>query len=85
MGVNEKRHELKIWPEYFSAVQDGSKTFEIRNNDRGFAIGDTLVLKEWDPEKGELTGRELERKVSFLLPGGNFGVEVGYCVMALTK
>jgi accessory colonization factor AcfC len=45
------RHELKIWPQYYARVADGSKTFEIRDNDRGFQPGDTVVLKEWNPNK----------------------------------
>lgn len=44
-------HELKIWPQYYCRVADGSKTFEIRENDRGFQSGDTVILKEFDPEK----------------------------------
>ena len=43
------KHELKIWPQYFERVRDGSKTFEIRKNDRGFQFGDEVVLREYDP------------------------------------
>lgn len=43
-------HELKIWPQYYCRVADGSKTFELRDNDRGFQPGDTVILKEWDNE-----------------------------------
>ena len=41
-------HELKIWPQYYARVADGSKTFEIRNNDRGYQTGDKVILREWD-------------------------------------
>ena len=47
------RHELKTWPQYFAAVRSGKKRFEIRRNDREFAVGDVLVLREFDPEQDE--------------------------------
>lgn len=42
-------HELKCLPEYFSRIQSGQKTFEIRKNDRDFQVGDILILKEHKP------------------------------------
>lgn len=42
-------HELKIWPVHFNNVLKGTKTFEIRNNDRAFQKGDEVILKEYDP------------------------------------
>lgn len=43
-------HYLKIYPEYFEAVISGQKTVELRReDDRQFAVGDVLVLREWDP------------------------------------
>lgn len=77
------RHELKCWPKYFDAVYDGRKTFEFRDNDRDFNVGDTLVLHRWDPNKREYTGSALERGVSFLLEGPDFGLPAGKVVLAL--
>lgn len=37
-------HLLKVAPEYWLAVLDGSKTFEVRRNDRAFQKGDVLAL-----------------------------------------
>ena len=71
-------HDLKTWPEYFAAVLDGSKTFELRSNDRGFSVGDLLRLREWDPETSAYTGREVTRSVSYLLPGPDFGPPTGF-------
>ncbi len=46
-----KEHELKIRPEYFKAAKAGDKTCEVRKNDRGFKVGDTLRLREYQPCK----------------------------------
>jgi uncharacterized protein DUF3850 len=39
-----REHVLKVAPEYWPALVDGSKTFEVRRNDRAFQKGDALVL-----------------------------------------
>jgi hypothetical protein len=77
-------HELKTWPEYFQAVARGDKTFEVRKNDRDFKVNQELLLREYDPEKG-YTGRILHRYVSYVLHGGNFGIEEGYVILGLQK
>jgi hypothetical protein len=76
-------HELKTWTDYFRLVQSGSKTFEVRKNDRGFESGDILHLKEWRNTSEEYTGNECFCKVGYVLKGGSFGIEDGYCVMSI--
>jgi ASC-1-like (ASCH) protein len=61
-------HDLKIWPQYFVHIQSGSKTFEVRNNDRGFQPGDTVILREWDPEPKRYSGRQREFRIGYVLP-----------------
>lgn len=78
-----KLHELKTWPDYYFRIFSGQKKFEVRKNDRDFQIGDTLKLKEWNPETKDYTGRELLAEISYILPGGQFGIESGYCVMSI--
>jgi hypothetical protein len=67
------RHELKTWPKYFAAVRSGQKRFEIRRNDREFAVGDILVLREFDPESDTYTGQAEERQITFLLSEEDYG------------
>ncbi|MNW38087.1 hypothetical protein D3C74_151460 [compost metagenome] len=76
------KHELKILPEYFQAVWDGSKTFEVRKNDRDYKVGDMLVLLEWDPDKNEWTGSGICKRVTYILDAPEF-VKEGYVVMSL--
>jgi hypothetical protein len=64
-----KLHDLKSWPEYFVAVADGRKTFEVRKSDRGFMVGDHLRLREWDPRTEQYTGREIERRITYIFSG----------------
>jgi hypothetical protein len=79
-----KRHSLKTWPEYFQAAMIGAKTFEARKDDRDFQCLDELLLREWNPGTNDYTGREVVRRVTYILRGPAFGVEAGWCVMALS-
>lgn len=50
-------HILKIQRDYFIAVKEGRKNFEIRHDDRGFQAGDTVTLREYDgiyQQQGEI-------------------------------
>lgn len=58
--------EKKIWPEYFQAVLDGKKKFELRLNDFACVPGDTLLLKEWDPKTKAYTRREIKKQVTYV-------------------
>ena len=78
-----KTHDLKTWPEYFSEIFIGHKTFELRKNDRDFKVGDTLSLMEYIPEPRTYTGNTLKAKVTYVLEGGRFGLEKGYVIMGI--
>jgi ASC-1-like (ASCH) protein len=48
------KHELKIWPQYYQRVAEGTKTFEVRKNDRKYQMGDEVVLYYYDPKEHDL-------------------------------
>lgn len=37
-------HRLKIFVKYADAIMNGTKTFEVRKNDRGYEVGDKIVF-----------------------------------------
>lgn len=86
--MSEREHELKTWPAFYEALLSGHKTFEVREDDRGFAVGDVLVLQEFDPElvarsHPGYTGREMRALVTYLMPGGRFGIDPRFVVMGI--
>ena len=37
-------HRLKVLIKYADAIMNGTKTFEVRKNDRNFKVGDKIVF-----------------------------------------
>lgn len=61
-----KAHELKIGSEFFEAVKDGRKKFEIRKNDRNYQEGDILILKEYDPLTQLFSGEIIKVEITYM-------------------
>lgn len=84
-----KTHELKTDPEVFQAVWSGKKKFEIRKDDRGFEVGDDLLLLETKATGAEMaagaplefTGKKIECQVGYILRGPCYGLMDGWCIM----
>lgn len=73
-------HVLKTWPAFFDTQASGAKTFEVRRDDRGFEVGDVLVLRKWDPASEAYTGGTLGRRVTYVCLESF--VAPGFCVMS---
>ena len=87
-------HELKCWPPYWEEIFTGTKTFDVRKDDRHYRVGDTLTLREWNQSRshirgdgcsqvGDYTGRVASVCVVYKLDGGQYGIEPGYCVLGI--
>lgn len=77
-----KTHELKTIPPFFDHIWNGNKSFELRENDRGFQVCDILYLREFIPS-GMYTGRSIHARVDYVLEGFT-GLSIGYCIMGIT-
>ncbi len=55
-------HTIKIYPQWFDRVANGTKRVEIRRADRDYQIGDQLVMREI--ESTMLCDRYTEREVT---------------------
>lgn len=89
-------HELKISPEYFDAVAQDIKPFEVRKNDRGFMVGDVLILCESETQyfrgtrdtDGDIvevehpTGRKTCKVITYILNDSDY-CKNGYAILGL--
>lgn len=76
-------HDLKTWPEPFADVWSGLKRFEVRDrSDRTFDRLDGVLLREWSPDGSGYTGRAVRGTITYVLPGGRFGLPENLCVFA---
>lgn len=67
-------HTLKILPQFYRAVLEERKTFEVRKNDRPFTVGDFVILQEYDPEyPSGYTGRFWHGVITYVLD------DIRYC------
>lgn len=78
-----KIHECKIWPQYFNDIVYGSKSFEIRKDDRegGYQVGERMRLYEFDMIKG-YTGRWYLVEITYKIKDVD-GLIGGYCVLGI--
>jgi len=85
-----KVHELQTDPEVFDAVAAGLKTFDIRYDDRGYEVGDQLILNKTRYTGDEMKdGKPLEyldyygATVSHIMRGPVYGLKAGWVIMSL--
>lgn len=65
-------HDLKIYPEFFSAVCTGVKRAELRKNDRNYLVGDTLHLMETLRGSCHRTGEYINATITHIADVGEW-------------
>ena len=79
-----KVHEIKLNIEFCDSVLNGEKTFEIRNNDRGYQKGDHVRFIPWDrfcSTENPITKKEYE--ITYVING--WGLQDGYVVFSIKE
>ena len=74
--------ELKILTEYFDAVASGAKKAEYRYNDRDYAVGDVLILREY--QDGGYTGRKVCVRITHILTE-RYGIPDGWAILSIER
>ena len=81
-----RAHKMKCWPQFFEDIISGKKTFEVRDDDRGYQEGDVLHLREYEPEdEAGYTGRERLYVVTYMTLIRCHGHVHNKAVMAITE
>lgn len=84
-------HELKTDAKVFEAVKLGEKTFEIRKDDRAYAVGDLLILRKTVHTGAEMAagmplyyeGEPIRFRVSYILRCPAYGLAEGWVIMSI--
>ncbi|MEG0944374.1 MAG: DUF3850 domain-containing protein [Angelakisella sp.] len=80
-------HQLKCEHGYFEDIISGKKTFEVRNNDRGFKVGDFLGINEVEKRDESETllpsGRCVLVEVAYILDNSAY-CKPGQVIMGIT-
>lgn len=77
--MSRQHHYLKTETEYYQAIEQGKKKFELRKNDRNFQPYDMVYLEE--VVNGVKTGRSLPPlEIQYVLNGGKYGLPEDYCI-----
>lgn len=84
-------HHVKVWPDFFEPLVSGKKSFDVRENNRNYKVGDTIVFHEYNDRKGVYTERQTAPMlITYVLQGGGAGsiaplrgVAHNYVVIAL--
>ena len=78
--ADHKTHEVKIAVSYYGDIVSGKKKFELRKNDRGYKVGDSLKMLEF--KDGKHTGRTIDADIIYMLEDYT-GLEEGYCILGI--
>ena len=77
-------HDVDCFTKNFTAIDDGRKKSDIRYDDRGYQIGDTITHNDGAYENGRFvrTGASVTSRISYI---DDFGCQPGYLNLSLSN
>jgi hypothetical protein len=67
MCAIEIEYVIKSWPAFFSKMITGEKKHDMRDkSERTYAVGDRVLLQEYDPFGGGYTGRSAIFEITYI-------------------
>lgn len=75
-----KIHDIKCQPEYYQAIINGAKRFEIRYNDLDYKVNDYLLIKEHT--LAGYTGRQCLCRIVYILDNPTY-LQSGYVCLSI--
>ena len=81
-------HKLKIREDFYKAIMEGKKTFEIRNNDRDFKVWDRVIFHQIRNSFWEIIAEDLITlwKITYILSPTDFApIPEWYIIFSLEK
>ena len=75
-----KTHEVKLAASWWNDITSGKKRFELRKNDRGYKVGDKLLMQEY--AAGAFTGRTIVADITYMLEEYT-GLTEGYAILGI--
>jgi len=77
-------HKLKIKNEYWEKVQNGTKTFEIRKNDRDYQVGDICHFVPISNNSNMILPHNPNSyRITYIFFGGEYGLDKEFCVFGI--
>lgn len=71
-----KTHTVRCWSDVFPSIMSRDRQFDIRRNDREYAVGDLIEFQEWDDRRQMMTGRVARRYITYVMDVRTLPVEI---------
>lgn len=76
-----KTHKLKLLSHFCDDVYIGIRTFDVRENDRGYQTGDYIFFTPYDGSEHPV--KKCKFKITYILNG--WGIKNGYVVLGISN